>query len=75
MCLPASAKSGAVVAWLMLSALASPSVLLPVVSEVENVPESLACEVTKRSIVAHKSVCTLGIIIQQIGQHISITHT
>ena len=48
LCLTVAAESAAVVAWLMLAALASPSVLKQgVVSEVEGLSESLACEITK----------------------------
>lgn len=49
-----------VVAWLMLAVLASLSLLSPVVSEVEGISGSLACNFTKRSMWLKKVSVHLG---------------
>ena len=59
-CVLEAADWDADVAWLMLPELATPSALLQVVSEVESVSKSLACEVTKRYIVAENVSVHLG---------------
>ena len=33
---------------------------------------SLACDATKQCTLAHKNVCTLGIILQLTGQYVSV---